>query len=145
MLTQRSVNHPPMSTSAPRLRVLCVDDSPEIARMLARLLRDQDDMESLGVLSSTDGVVDAVARKMAQVLVLDLSMPGMPPLQAIKAVTKEVPSCRVLAYTGYDDPGTRCQARAAGACDLVSKRGDPQDIIHAIRRASGRTPIARQA
>ena len=102
-------------------------------------------MENLGVLSNTDGVVDVVAQKKAEVLVLDLSIPGPPPLQAIEAVTRAVPTCRVLAYTGHDDPGTRVQAQAAGACDLVSKRGDPDDIIHAIRRASGRTPVPRRA
>lgn len=138
MQNQQSANHPVKSTSASRLRVLCVDDSPEIARMLSRLLRDQDDMEDVGALNTTDGVAHVVAKKMVDVLVLDLSISGPPPLQAIAAVTQRVPSCRVLAYSGHDDPGTCRQVRDAGACELVSKRGEPHDIIHAIRRAGGR-------
>ncbi len=44
----------------------------------------------------------------------------------------------MIAFSGYDDPGTRDGACRAGARELVSKRGEPAEIIRAIRRVAGR-------
>jgi DNA-binding NarL/FixJ family response regulator len=66
---------------------------------------------------------------------LDLVMPGPPPLEAIRGVLARAPACRVLVFSGYDDAETRGQALAAGAHDLVSKNLSPREIVEAIRRA----------
>jgi len=119
-----------------RTRVLCVDDSSDIIEMLVWLLRGQPDMESAGTLNSAAGIVDEVVRVHAEVVVLDLTMPGPAPIGAITELAKHAPWCRVIAYSGYDDPETRAQAMGAGAWDLVSKHGEPGDIIRAVRRFS---------
>ncbi|CAN5679367.1 hypothetical protein BH11PLA1_BH11PLA1_20280 [soil metagenome] len=120
----------------PRTRVLCVDDSPDMADVLARLVRAQPDFEVAGTLGSAEGLMDEVARRRVDVVVLDLTMPGPDPISAIRALAESTPGCRVIAYSGYDDAETRAAVRAAGACELVSKTGDPTDLIRAIRRAA---------
>jgi len=118
-----------------------VDDSPDIGKMLALLLRDQSDLEDAGVLYRAEGLVDEVIERRADVVVLDLTMPGPDPVLAIRALAQRVPSCRVIAFSGYDDPDTKDEVRCAGAWGLVSKKGQPEDIIRAIREA-GEAPHA---
>ncbi|MDZ4830020.1 MAG: response regulator transcription factor [Phycisphaerae bacterium] len=120
--------------ATPRTRVLCVDDSADMSEMLALFIRRQPDMEDAGVLGSAEGIVDEVIRCRAAVVVLDLTMPGPSPLEAIRELRNQVPSCRVIAFSGYDDQDTRESAQRAGAWELVSKHGDLSDILKAIRR-----------
>jgi len=120
-----------------RTRVLCVDDSPDLADMLARLVGASPDMINVGTLGSAERIVEEVILHRADVVVLDLTMPGPDPLAAIGLLAKHAPKCRVIAFSGFDDPGTRQAVRCAGAWDLVSKRGEPNDIIVAIRRVAG--------
>lgn len=127
--------------AATRVRVLCVDDSPDIARMLARIIGGEPDLEDAGVLHSAQGIVDKVLRRRVDVVVLDLTMPGPDPIAAIRALAERVPACRVIAFSGYDDDQTRDEVRRAGAWGLVSKSGEPGDIVTAIRRATKSGPI----
>jgi len=125
----------PDSLADHRTRILCVDDSADVADMLARLVRSEPDLESVGTLGSAEGLVDEVIRLRAEVVVLDLTMPGPSPLAAIHDLAVRAPSCRVIAFSGYDDPGTKDEVRRAGAWGLVSKHGKPADIIRGIRLA----------
>jgi len=136
---------PPSAAPSPirRTRVLCVDDSPDIGKMLARLIREQPDLEDAGVLDRAEGLVDEVIGRRADVVVLDLTMPGFDPVVVIRALAVRLPSCRVIAFSGYDDPDTKDEVRCAGAWGLVSKHGESADIIRAIRLAGAEsTPQA---
>jgi DNA-binding NarL/FixJ family response regulator len=117
------------------LRVLLVDDSADLANMLARWMRSQPGLEVVGVLGSAAGLAEEVVSREADVVMLDLVMPGPPPLEAIRGILARAPRCRVLVFSGYDDAETRGQALAAGAHDLVSKNLSPREIVEAIRRA----------
>ena len=127
----------PDSRAEQRTRVLCVDDSADIAKMLALLVRREPDMESVGTLGSAEGIVDEVIRLGVEVVVLDLTMPGPSPLQSIRELAMRVPSCRVIAFSGHDDLDTTDEVRRAGAWGLVSKAAETADILAAIRLAAG--------
>jgi len=127
----------------PRTRVLCVDDSPDLVEMLARLVGGAPDMVSVGKLGSAERMAEEVVLRRADVVVLDLTMPGPAPLAAIGLLAELAPHCRVIAYSGYDDFETREAARVAGACELVSKHGEPADIIRAIRRVASRQGVPK--
>jgi DNA-binding NarL/FixJ family response regulator len=124
-----------------RIRVLCVHDSPDSARMLAGLLWYEEDLKSVGVLLSAAGLVKEVQSRRADVVVLDLTIPGCDTLAAIRDVAERVPRCRVIAYSGHDDPDTCDEVRRAGGWGLVSKGREMSAILAAIRRAaeSGRS------
>jgi len=117
--------------------VLLVDDSADLATVVMRLIAAQPDMEATGVLQSSAGVDAEVERLRPDVLVMDLSIPGESPLEAVRALkASAAPAVHVIAYSGYDDPQTRASAREAGAEELVSKHGRIDDLLAAIRRAA---------
>lgn len=129
-------NVPNDDSSQRPVRVLLVDDSNDLANMLARWIRSQPGLSVVGVLNCATGLADEIVTREADVVMLDLVMPGPAPLDAIWEIRAKAPHCRVLAFSGYDDTETRATALAAGAHDLVSKSTQPQDIVSAIRRAA---------
>lgn len=119
-----------------KVRVLCVDDSEDIAELLHRLMRRDGTLEGAGVATSADGLAERVAESRADVVVLDLSMPGADPLEELRAMTERGSACRAIVMSGYDDRGTIDRAIEAGASGFVSKNGEPGEILVAIREVA---------
>jgi two-component system, NarL family, response regulator DesR len=121
-----------------KISVLVVDDSDDLASMLILLIGDEPDMTCIGRLPSADALLDTVAQKKPDVVLLDLTMPGRDPLDAMAESSARSPESRVIVLSGYDDPARVDQALDRGAWGFVSKNGDLQAILTAIRTvASG--------
>jgi DNA-binding NarL/FixJ family response regulator len=125
-----------------RLRVLTVDDAPDLAEYIRRLMRREPDMECVGTLECADELVEHAQRLSADVVLLDLSMPGVDPL-SIFAELLECGDCRVMVMSGYDDRETIERVRSLGASGFVSKDADPLEIIAGVRAVgAGQTYFA---
>ncbi len=118
------------------IRVLVVDDSADFGRLLEMLLRIERDFECVGVLESADELVPQALARQARVVVLDLTMPGRDPLDALTELVGKTDAVHVLVHSGYDDPEVRARARQAGARGLVSKQHEPTRLMEAIRRVA---------
>lgn len=118
------------------IKVIWTDDSADILTLFATVVRKSKDMELVGALSSADELVAECLRLNPDVVVLDLTMPGRAPLEVAKELAEKAPDIRVLLFSGYDDPQTVQDARDSGAWGLVSKHGDTNAILTAIRRAA---------
>ncbi len=104
------------------------------------LLNRQSDMCCIGCLSTADTLLDDARSLNADVVLLDLTMPGLPPLNALGALAASGSPARVLVFSGYDDLETSDAVFAAGGWGLISKLADPMDVLVAIRRiARGET------
>jgi DNA-binding NarL/FixJ family response regulator len=112
-----------------------VDDSADIADLYQRLINRQEDMECVGTMESTVGLEEAIGRSGAEVAVVDLVAKGRDSMEAIGASVDVHPDCRVIVFSGHDDPATREEAARAGAWSLVSKHDEPMSLIREIRRA----------
>lgn len=117
------------------IRVLCADDQPDMRLLLQRLIDDQPDMTTVGALDTADELVEQVGARKPDVVVLDLTMPGRHPLEALRELSLREPKVRVLVMSGYDDPATVDSALDAGAWTLVSKHDEPRAVLKAIREA----------
>jgi DNA-binding NarL/FixJ family response regulator len=116
-----------------RVRVLCADDSPDIADLFRSVISAEADLECVGVVYSADGLERLVAAQRPDVLLLDLSMPGNDTLELVRLLARAIPETRVLVFTGHDDPATRDSVADAGAWGLVPKTGDTARVVGAIR------------
>ena len=118
-------------------RVLSVDDSTDIAELSQRMLSRQAGIVGVGVRSSAENLVEDAVRLRADVVVLDLGMPGPDPLEAARALAERT-DCRIVVMSGDDDPETVDRAIEAGASGFVSKHAEPADLAEAVRTvASG--------
>jgi DNA-binding NarL/FixJ family response regulator len=105
--------------------VLVVDDHQMVRATLTEVLDDEDDLTVVGQCEDGSQVVDTVERLQPDVVLMDLSMPGMNGLAATKALRAVRQEPRVVVFTG-DGSGARPDAEAAGANALLPKsvRGD---------------------
>ncbi|MBX3379992.1 MAG: response regulator transcription factor [Phycisphaeraceae bacterium] len=132
------------------IRVLCVDDSADITAMLALCIEREADMESVGSLSAADDLLIEAKRSRADVVLLDVGMPGMDALEMLrKLIAINPPRCgegdeteskvrpvRVIVFSGHSDQKTVDDAAKAGACGYLSKSVEIPVILEAIRQVA---------
>ena len=121
-----------------RLRILLADDHVVVREGLRLVIEGQRDM--IVVCEAGDG---ATAIQQAQelkpdVVIMDISMPGMNGLVATRALTRVLPNCVVVTLTRHGDDAYLQELMRAGASAYVLKQSAPAELITAIRTcASG--------
>ena len=118
------------------IRVLCVDDHAEIRRLFSLVMRGYPDLEDIGTLESTEALEERIEELRPNVVLLDLSMPGRRPLEALPAVRERFPEVRFLVSSAYDDPAIVAAAIRAGATGFLVKGGSFDDLADAIRKVA---------
>jgi CheY-like chemotaxis protein len=127
-----------LAMSQARTRVVCVDDNADIRDLYAAIIGAEQDMEVVRCLPSAEQLVEQVIELKANVVLLDLSMPGKSPLAAINELVSAKSTARVIVFSGHDDDATIDEALDAGAWGLVSKHDDVDQVVNAVRQvASG--------
>src|SRR3954453_16997659 len=119
------------------LRVFLVDDHAVVREGLKALINAQAGMAVVGEAADGQTACGPVPRLRPDVVVMDVSMPGLTGSQATERLRKECPPARVLALTVHEDKGYIRQLLAAGAAGYVLKRAAPEELIHAIRVVAG--------
>lgn len=126
-----------MMVKAPT-KVLCVDDHVFVADGLQARLSMVKDLEFAGRLSTAEDVVDSVRRTGANVVLMDIEMPGKDPFEATEDLRRACPDARVIFLSAYVRDHYIDAAVNAGAWGYMSKSDDPEQIIESIRKvASG--------
>lgn len=121
-----------------RVRLLVVDDNRDLAMALHFGLADHPEIESIGWVDSSDLIVETVVQQAPDVVLLDLTMPGTDPLDALAELRTRGIRAIVVAFSGYDDEATITRAKSAGADAFLGKHSDPEEIAAAILRAMRR-------
>jgi DNA-binding NarL/FixJ family response regulator len=119
-----------------RLRVFIVDDHPVVRNGLKSLIEDKADMEAVGEAFDGETAVRQALELRPDVVVMDVSMPGMSGIEATAQIHKGCPEIRVVALTAHEDRGYLQQVFAAGAIGYVLKRSVAVELIGAIRHAA---------
>lgn len=134
---------PPPSEA--RIRMLVVDDSEDVRAVFQLLMSDHPEFEFVGALNTANNLLERIAQDQPHVVVLDISMPGCDPLQAMIAARDRFSSVRFLVSSAYDDPSLIDQAFQSGAHGYLLKEGDFDKLADAIRAvAAGQTVRPRR-
>ena len=122
------------SRRAPPTKVLVVDDHRTFAEALALSLR-MDKGLVVGVASSGPEAVRISLEERPDVVLMDVEMPGMTGIEAIRQVRDQHPGARVVVLSAHDDELLRARAVEAGAVGFVSKLTPILDVPLIVRRA----------
>lgn len=114
-------------------RILLADDHAVLRAGLRLLLENQPGLEVVGEASSGLEALDLALKLNPNLILLDLSMPGLGGLDALPALRKSVPGARVLILTMHDDPQYLRQALKYGASGYVLKKAADQELLSAVR------------
>ena len=128
------------------IRVLCVDDHLHYRRLLELLIGLQPGLEAVGALEQADGLEERLEALHPDVVLLDISMPGRKPLEALRSARASHPDVRFLVSSAYDDPSTVEEALRAGATGFLVKDGSLDELVTAIHTvARNETVLPRAA
>ncbi len=115
------------------IRVLIADDHTLVREGLGRLLRDIPGFEVVGEAVDGRQAVDLAGELHPDVLLLDLSMPGLHGLEALRQIHRRVPKTRVLILSMHKNDAYVRQALQAGAAGYILKDCAADDIVSALR------------
>jgi two-component system, NarL family, response regulator NreC len=117
----------------PSIRILIADDHAILRTGLRMLIDAQSDMNVVGEVADGTETVSRAKEVQADVVLLDLTMPGPPAMVTIERLVRLDPSPRVLVLTMHDDPVYLRTALQAGAAGYVVKKAADIELLNAIR------------
>jgi DNA-binding NarL/FixJ family response regulator len=128
------------------IRVVVVDDHTIVRDGLVQLLRADPELEVVGAVGDGAAAVALCADQRPDVVLMDLSMPGMDGIAATRELAERVPGAQVVVLTSFIDRDRVVDALAAGAIGYILKDAEPVELRSAIHAAArGGSPLDPRA
>jgi DNA-binding NarL/FixJ family response regulator len=128
------------------IRVLLADDHGLVRAGLQELLAAAPDIEVVGAAAGGLEAVELAARERPDVVLMDLSMPGLDGIAATRRIQEESPASEVVILTSFSDRERITDALDAGAVGYLLKDADPGELLRGVRAAAvGESPLSPKA
>jgi DNA-binding NarL/FixJ family response regulator len=128
------------------IRVLLADDHGLVRAGLQELLAAAPDIEVVGAAAGGLEAVELAARERPDVVLMDLSMPGLDGIAATRRIQDESPASEVVILTSFSDRERITDALDAGAVGYLLKDADPGELLRGVRAAAvGESPLSPKA
>jgi DNA-binding NarL/FixJ family response regulator len=128
------------------IRVMIADDHSVVRSGLEQLLSTAPDLELVSVAVDGEEAVAAAARDHPDVILMDLSMPGLDGIEATRRIVAADPKANVVVLTSFSDSRRITDALRAGAVGYLLKHAGPDELLGAIRAAAaGGAPLDPKA
>jgi NarL family two-component system response regulator LiaR len=119
--------------SASPIRVLIADDHAVVRQGLRTFLDLQEDLQVVAEAEDGQAALAAAEREAPDVVLMDLVMPRLDGIAAIRALRERVPGARVIALTSFADDERIFPAVRAGAAGYLLKDVEPSELVRSIR------------
>jgi two-component system, NarL family, response regulator LiaR len=114
--------------------ILVADDHPAFRDGFCRLLEDEPDFKVIGRAGNCEEVVRLASQLHPDVAIIDVSMPGMAGIEAVKQIKEASPTTAILMLSAYDYESFVLAALRAGANGYLLKNSPCEELLGAIRR-----------
>ena len=115
-----------------KIRLMLVDDHDVVRVGLKTFLQTQDDFEVVAEAGSGEEAVPRAIEAKPDVILMDITMPGMDGMEATRRLRVLCPDCLILALTVHDDKQYLMQMLAAGASGYITKQAAAEELVEAI-------------
>ena len=116
-----------------RIRLLLADDHPVVRDGIAAIVETQPDLEVVGEAGDGEEAVALALRHKPDIVLMDLRMPRMTGVEAIRQIKAKLPRTAVLILTTYDNDESILEGLQAGAQGYLLKASSRQELLGAIR------------
>jgi two-component system, NarL family, response regulator LiaR len=120
---------------AESIRILVVDDHAVVREGLRAFLELQDGVEVIGEAEDGEEALQKATDLLPDVILMDLVMPRVDGLAAMRALRESLPRARVIVLTSFLDDDKLLPALRAGAAGYLLKNAQPQEVVRAVRAA----------
>jgi len=118
-----------------KIRVLISDDVPETRENIRRLLQFESDIEVVATVKNGKEAIQLAQELSPDVVLMDINMPDIDGIKATELIRQKHPFVQVVILSVQDDQNYMRRALQVGARDFLAKPPQPDDLIHAVRRA----------
>jgi NarL family two-component system response regulator LiaR len=127
------------------IQVLIVDDHIMVRKGIKALLTEYEDISVIGEAANGLKAIELVERLKPDVVLIDLAMPVMEGIEAIKRIIAIQPDQRIIVLTSYSGDDKLVPAIKAGAMGYLVKDAQPEELVQAIRDVSAGEPSLNTA
>jgi DNA-binding NarL/FixJ family response regulator len=129
-----------------RIRVLIVDDHPMVRRGLTELFEGEDDIDVVAAVGDGEEAIATAVATEPDVVLMDISMPGMGGIEATRRLLAERPLTRVVMLTSFPDHSSVTDSLDSGAIGYLLKEADSDELLRGVRAAAaGDSPLSAKA
>ena len=128
----------PVEPKTNAIRILVVDDNVSVRTKLCDILRTAPDFEIVHECADANGAIGKAGALQPTVVVVDISLPDMSGIEAVRQLRKVAPSAEIVMCSNYDEPHIVKGALAAGARGYVIKSDAANELVAAVRTVSKR-------
>jgi len=121
----------------PAIRVLCVDDHAIVREGISLIIEMQPDMHVVGLAATGEEAVALFDTQHPDITLMDLQLPGISGLEAIKAIRTEDPGAKIVVLTMYEGEEDIYRALKAGAATYLLKNTLSDDLVRVVREVHG--------
>lgn len=125
-----------MGDTVNKLRVLLVDDHAVVRAGYRMLLRQSDRVDVIAEAANGEQACKLFSELQPEIVVMDLSLPGMTGLEAIRRIIGKDPNARILVFSMHEDNVFVDQALRAGACGYLTKNSAPEALLNALEEVA---------
>ena len=115
------------------IRIMLVDDHAIVRAGLRRLLEQRSNMEVVSEADSGEQAYQQYTECMPDIVVMDMSMPGMGGMEAVRRILVRYPHARILVYSMHENASYATQALRAGARGYLTKTSAPEELVIAMQ------------
>ena len=115
------------------IRVLLTDDHAVVRSGVRRLLEQHEGIEVIAEAGSGEEAYQLFGECLPDVLIMDMSMPGMGGLEALRRIYARYSQAKIIIFSMHENVTFATQALMAGAVGYVTKSGDAEDLVDAVR------------
>ena len=122
-------------------KCLAVDDHPSVRQGLGLMFGSEDDLELVGTAETGEDALEAIEREQPEVVIMDVRLPGIDGISALKRISQLAPSVKAVVFSAYGDKRLLSDAISAGARGYVMKGSPPEDLLRAVRAVTSGKPF----
>jgi DNA-binding NarL/FixJ family response regulator len=115
------------------VRVLFADDHDILRETLQVYLKDDQDIEVVGVVTNGKELLDSIPVSRPDVIITDIKMPGMDGIEATRLISDQHPEIPILAFTVFGEEHMILRMLKAGARGYLTKNAPKEEMLEAIR------------
>ena len=122
-------------------KCLAVDDHPSVRQGLGLMFGSEEDLELVATAETGEDALEAIEREQPEVVIMDVRLPGIDGISALKRISQIAPSVKTVVFSAYGDKRLLSDAISAGARGYVMKGSPPEDLLRAVRAVTSGKPF----